>query len=582
MNKILTRSWRKVLPVFLISFSLFSCQEILEVEPENALEENKFYQNQFDADAAVIGIYGEFMNLAQRHVLLNELRADLMDVTANADNNLLELSRHNVSLGNPYADPKPYYKVILLCNDALTNFDRMLQENKLDNTEYNQRYSDIATLRSWLYLQLVTQYGEVPYITEPFVRLADVRNLERFPRLAIEPMVKELIKVMEALPWLEQYSTTNSLVASIDNYATAKFFIPKKMFLADLYLWDGKYLDAATKYREIMETGGEGNFDMYRIGWSAPTETDVAVGYTRYMEDDAFSLIDNELDGWRSIFDRPIDTWFNNEWIWYLPFDARFAPQNPFIDLFSNLGGRYLVKPSERAMNLWNSQVQNNGIEYDARRLFTVRTVKGQPVIFKYLYDYNTLSSGFNPADPLNKSGKWFLTRAAVLHLRFAEAANHDNKLKLALGLLNRGISATYDNPNVSDERFDKDTYYPYPYNFSARNTNTPYYFRDTYHKNVGIRGRAYVQPKVVPANISSQDSTLLIENHLIEEAALELAYEGHRWGDLVRVALRRNDPAYLANQIYDKLSKANDPNADMVRQRLMTRQNWFLPFKWE
>src|SRR5215218_496260 len=183
MNKKLSRSLSCGLVLLLLGTGLFSCKEVLEVEPENALEANKFYQNKFDADAAVIGIYGEFMNLAPQYVILNELRADLMDVTANADDNLVQLSRHQVRPGNPYADPKPFYKVILLCNDAMKNFEIMERENKIDTLEYAQRYSDIAALRTFLYMQLMLHYGQVPYITEPFVKLADVQHLERFPRL---------------------------------------------------------------------------------------------------------------------------------------------------------------------------------------------------------------------------------------------------------------------------------------------------------------------------------------------------------------------------------------------------------------
>jgi hypothetical protein len=72
----------------------------------------------------------------------------------------------------------------------------------------------------------------------------------------------------------------------------------------------------------------------------------------------------------------------------------------------------------------------------------------------------------------------------------------------------------------------------------------------------------------------------LSIENSIIQEGALELAFEGHRWGDLVRVALRRNDPSFLADKVYDKLRKSNNPNAEAVRSRLMNKENWFLPFK--
>ena len=70
-------------------------------------------------------------------------------------------------------------------------------------------------------------------------------------------------------------------------------------------------------------------------------------------------------------------------------------------------------------------------------------------------------------------------------------------------------------------------------------------------------------------------------ENNIIAEAALELAYEGNRWEDLVRIARRRNDPSFLADKIYDKLSKEGNANAADVRTKLMNPNNWYLPFNW-
>lgn len=52
------------------------------------------------------------------------------------------------------------------------------------------------------------------------------------------------------------------------------------------------------------------------------------------------------------------------------------------------------------------------------------------------------------------------------------------------------------------------------------------------------------------------------------------------RWPDLLRIALRRNDPAFLADKIYTKLLRDGNPDATAVRTRLMTPANWYLPFK--
>jgi hypothetical protein len=69
----------------------------------------------------------------------------------------------------------------------------------------------------------------------------------------------------------------------------------------------------------------------------------------------------------------------------------------------------------------------------------------------------------------------------------------------------------------------------------------------------------------------------------IINEDALELAYEGERWPDLLRVAIRRNDPSFIADRIYNKLIKSgiSAGAAGQARAKLMAG-NWFLPFNWE
>src|SRR5690606_9946349 len=126
--------------------------------------------------------------------------------------------------------------------------------------------------------------------------------------------------------------------------------------------------------KSVMETGS-GELYNYRVtGSSKGDKNDVAVGYDRYKELDEYMLVDNNSQGWRSLFARDEDRLFDYEWIWFLPFGDNFLPVNPFIDLFSNRGGSYRVKPSKSAMDKWDSQVQKNDFPYDARgKRFTWR-----------------------------------------------------------------------------------------------------------------------------------------------------------------------------------------------------------------
>jgi hypothetical protein len=147
------------------------------------------------------------------------------------------------------------------------------------------------------------------------------------------------------------------------------------------------------------------------------------------------------------------------------------------------------------------------------------------------------------------------LSRAADIHLLLAEAYNRigdEVSQEYALMLLNQGVN----NEN------------PKPPGFT------------TWTNNLGIRGRAYLQSRAVPErdSIPLEERTLLIEDLIIAERAMELAFEGKRWFDLVRIAERRQDPAYLADKVAAKF--VGTPHYDAVRNKLMNSENWYLPFK--
>lgn len=575
------------LSVALLLLNLAGCKKVFDIAPQDQLDEKNAYLNVYDADAAVIGIYGKFMGLADRYVLLNELRADLLDITENADEHLRQLSTHTVTEANPYASPKPFYELILNCNDVLENFEKMVAENKMNIDQFNQRYSDIGALRSFLYLQLGIHFGEIPYVTSSLKNVDEVKNAGNFPRLTFNVLLDSLIRFTEALPFKDQYPTGTNLNISVDGYQTQKFFVNKKVILGDLHLWKGNYVKSAEYYRQVMETGTQGVVDgryytFYKLGWDSNGDIDHYISYSR--AGDASTLVYNTQ--WRIMFEQAFGTsGFDREWVWTLPFDSKFKPDNSLIKLFSPIGGDYLVRPSQQVYDLWDGETQRpvlgGSIPYDARKLLSTMEIAGKPVAMKYLYNYINWQTRM-ATNPLVKNGKWFLFRQTHLHMRFAEAANRAGKHRLAWGLFNSGFAGAYPPPSgVTDvTNYHNTLSEPAPFNFDARNsgsTGVPYYRADWY-RNIGIRARA----NLVNVEIPGGDSLHAIEAGLIKETALENAFEGTRWPDLLRVTLRNNDPSFIADKVYDKLIKSGISSgaAAAARTKLMAG-NYYLPFKW-
>ncbi|MBO5663440.1 MAG: hypothetical protein J6R95_01500, partial [Bacteroidales bacterium] len=90
--------------VLLLALVMNAC---MEPTIKEVLLEDDFYQTTYDADAAVMGVYSKFMDLADEVIVLNEVRADLMDVTDNATPDMLALSNHQVKNNNLYCNAGP-------------------------------------------------------------------------------------------------------------------------------------------------------------------------------------------------------------------------------------------------------------------------------------------------------------------------------------------------------------------------------------------------------------------------------------------------------------------------------------------
>jgi hypothetical protein len=221
-----------------------------------------------------------------------------------------------------------------------------------------------------------------------------------------------------------------------------------------------------------------------------------------------------------------------------------------------------MVQPSQLLVDSFKTQIPAQGAPGDIYRGLGAPAAPGATLDTTSAGVYYINKYSINKEEPF--SSDIVISRASDLHLMLAEALNRNGDSKKALIIMNAG--------------FKSESTKPADYN--------------KWNRNVGIRGRVTLKPKLVPDSVYSTpgDTTsakiLLegdkrvqyVEDLIMNERSLELAFEGKRWFDLVRIANRRNDPSYLANKVAAKFTDPTEKEA--VRQKLMIQSNWYIPFK--
>jgi starch-binding outer membrane protein, SusD/RagB family len=574
------------------------------IDPDDleVLDESNAYLNIEDANSAVKGLYGKVMKLAEQTVVLSELRADLMDVTTNAGQELQDISYFTSDADNSYVNVVPYYSVIQTCNDMLENFNTMKENHRFTDEEYNELYSDAMTVRCWTYFQLGTLFGTIPYVTDPIESIGDAK-LDSATFLDLDHLIPELISCMEALPTLEQYTTSSDLNTYANGHNLNYYFINKRCLLADLYMWNDQYLEAAQTIRDfhlVYETT-YARYKNFTYVYQGAFNGAFMVTYTRYIYNDINSFVNT----WKNMFELEMeDTYANWEHITCMTFDKSYEPTYPFIKLFGTEGvGQYLLKPSQNAIdNYWGAQVQSNGFPFDGRGVSGSYLLDGasRPYITKY-------TQGYDVTKPYEQAGRWYIYRSSWLNLLYAEACNryaeqHNGEYvdgdttrpyigirALTRSFLNNGIASTfaftkadgtsYPTDSVGISGWDGGKYFSYPFDFDARYSTVPYvrgYWRD----NGGIRGRASLTSAAYDSTTSSYTEVRFWEKSILDEMALETAFEGHRWQDILRIARRWNrenagsGTTLLNNLIGAKFTK----NGKSAYVFLNDESNWYFP----
>ena len=557
-----------------VHFSLLtSCDKMLDTDSELVeYEKDNTLNHPTDSVYSVMGIINKMQVIADRSVLLGEVRGDLVVPTEAASADLKRLASFDLAQDNKYNQVSDYYAVINNCNYYLAHIDTTLQRR--GRAIFLPEYAAVKAFRAWTYLELVKAYGNVPLVTDPMMTEREANDALNITPSNIKQVCQYFIDDLTPLADVEKPN-----FGTIGDYKSVDFFIPVKALLGDLYLWSEQYNEAAFWYHEYLN-----DQDQFII-----TEKDNRVywdGISEYLT--------------------PRNTYQADkveEILSYIPMETQIFDGNvsDLINVFcSTQNNNYYAQliPSKAIYQLSGSQIYctehttetavdtvyapRTGLLSDIYlgdlRLSAVFSEKSADNLDAYS-EYSQLrheNRKFMMNSNLTTKDRIITYRSPMVYLRYAEALNRAGYPSSAFAVLKYGLCAehvaNYVEPREQVAAGSLITFRSY---FDHDNT-TGIHSRGSGDSYCNAK---YVMP-LPPSSLATYEDTVkyqipLVEDLIINEMALEGSFEGNRYYDLMRVASRPDrDASYLASRI----AKRGGSEDAALKTLLMNKDNWFLP----
>jgi starch-binding outer membrane protein, SusD/RagB family len=530
------------------SIILVGCSDLIDVNSKRQATEDQYGSSANDSLFAEIGVLSQVQKLADAYVLLGELRGDLMDISATSDLDLREINNFDISSTNTYVNLKNYYSVINNCNYILQKLDT----NKVDRgLKLSLReYAAIKSIRAWTYMQIALNYKTAKYYENPVLTVEDTKKI--YPEYEMNELADVLIADLLPLKAVD-----------LPNIISLNCF-PIRVLLGDLYLWKGEYENAANSYRDFMYANKSIVNGEKDKNTGIPTSNSTMSYWTPVNNTISTSAALN----WINSFSL---TSTSTEVISVITCPTQYG-QDFYLDSLNN---QHKIVPSTIAINNWDSQTyylnEASNTQGDLRKYGSISYSAATNL--KATTDYSF--TGVTADSYLIYKYKAYnqnvgIYRSSLIYLRYAEAVNRLNKPNLAFAVLKYGLNST----NLFNTKIIP---------LKERGVTLPNYMSLTdsrFNNNVGIRmhGLGNMDKDTtfyrMPKRDTMQDSVLCVEDLIQQELALETAFEGNRFQDLMRITLRRikngeGTAAYLA----DKVGAKNPA----VKTKLLTIDNWYI-----
>ena len=597
-----------------------SCSDFFETDSDRQIFDPSLDQKT-DSMFYTLGILKSLQQAADQYVMTGEMRGDLTATNIYTETDLRRLADFTADTSNKYDSAYVYYRIINNCNYYIAHRDTSLRTGSRQVTI--PEYAEAHAVRAWAYLQLAKNYGRVPFYTNPIVSIgeADSQLEERDLQGICDALAPDLMKFSGTpVPTYGEVSAgvlnSSSSENPVEKMVQSRYaMIPVDLVLGDLFLETHQYERAARCYFNYLQV------NEWPIRQAYITLSDSYL--RRLLFEKLPSSYSMTLSGynWSSIFSS------TNDIITYIPMAANSLrgvttelPRYFGYDFYSTTGGeasatsRYLVErqidASASYIALSNAQAYYYTPTAPSGGSTEVRTAQlGDLRRHVTMTEVTRNDSTFSVMTKFN-SANIPLYRTATVYLRLAEAINRMGYPDAAFAILKDGITEdllSYVRTGDPDEDFGAGRYIS-PETAEMLQTTIPFLSaenRQMFEENWGIhsRGTYYTQGAFSPYQMDQEvglklddlarefgigaesytkaDTINAVEDLICDEMALELAFEGCRFGDLTRIARHKNaDARYGADFGNRWFARKLAYKAAGLEQRLLDQQNWYLPFK--